>query len=393
MPVSTVDRDASPRPALRGVCFLAPELDRVGGYELATLALARSLRTRGIPVSLVSVVSDPSEPGGSPDIVRIKARGPGALVRVFPGLLVTLARRRASFSLIHCPTFGHVSGLAVLAGHLARRPTLLRVATENDVREFADAPHWKSRLLFRLLRSAAGVIAPSRAIQAELLRAGFSPDRIFLMPNAVDVDRFRPATPSERAAAKQLLGLASDIPVVGTVARLIPRKGIDVLLRALSVVRHTYPNMHVLVIGDGPLQKELYALSRDLALEGNVSWLGLQADTSRWLRAMDVFAFPSRLEGSPNAVLEAMATGLPIVATAIGGVIDLLEEDDDGAGVLVRSDDADALAAALVRVLADPMLRHDLSGQARRRAVERFSLSANISRLIDLYLALDVSPP
>jgi glycosyltransferase involved in cell wall biosynthesis len=390
MPVTTLGRDASPRPALRGVCFLAPELDRVGGYELATLALARGLRTHGIPVSLVSITSDKTEPGGSPDIVRLKARAPGALLRVFPGLLVRLARRRASFSLIHCPTFGYVSGLAVLAGHLARRPTLLRVATQNDVREFADAQHWKSRLLFRLLRSAAGVIAPSRAIQDELLRAGFSPDRIFLMPNAVDVDRFRPATAFERAEAKRSLGIAADTHVVGTVARLIPRKGIDVLLRAFSVVRHTHRNTHLLVIGSGPLQQELHDLSRDLALSPSVSWLGSQAEPDTGLRAMDVFAFPSRLEGSPNAVLEAMASGLPIVATAIGGVVDLLEEQDTG--VLVRSDDADALAAALVRVLGDSKLRRDLSGRARRRAVERFSLSVHIARLIDLYRVLDVSP-
>jgi glycosyltransferase involved in cell wall biosynthesis len=372
------------------VCFLAPELDRVGGYELTTLALARALRTRGIPVSLVSIVSEPAAPGGSPDIVRLEARGPGALMRVFPGLLVTLIRRRASFSLIHCPTFGYVSGLAVLAGHLARRPTLLRVATENDVREFADASHWKARLLFRLLRSAAGVIAPSRAIQAELLRAGFPPNRIFFLPNAVDVDRFRPAPPSERAAAKQSVGLTADTPVVGTVARLIPRKGIDVLLRALSAVRHTH-HTHLLVIGSGPLQQELHDLTHELGLSGRVSWPGVQADPSTWLRAMDVFVFPSRREGSPNAVLEAMATGLPIVATAIGGVIDLLEED--GAGVLVQPDDADALAGALIRVLGDPLLRQDLSQRARRRAVERFSLSANIPRLIDLYLALHDSPP
>lgn len=387
---TTVGRTARLRSALRGVCFVAPELDRVGGYELATLALARALRTHGLPVVLVSIVSDSSTADNSSDIVRIKARGPAAFLRIFPALLTVVARSRASFSLIHCPTFGYVSGLAVLAGRLARRPTLLRVATQNDVREFADAPHWKSRLVFRLLRSAAGVIAPSLAIQDELLRAGFSRDRIFLLPNAVDVDRFRPPTPNERAEAKNSLGIAADIPVVGTVARLIPRKGIDVLLRAFSVVLQTR-SAHLLVIGDGPLRKDLHDLTHDLAIDARVSWLGFQADTSNWLHAMDVFAFPSRLEGSPNAVLEAMASGLPIVASAIGGVVDLLGEDRVGA--LVPPDNPPALTEVLDQLLRDSTLREDFGCRARHRAVERFSLSVSTSRLIALYLTLLINRP
>jgi glycosyltransferase involved in cell wall biosynthesis len=101
---------------------------------------------------------------------------------------------------------------------------------------------------------------------------------------------------------------------------------------------------------------------------------------------MDVFAFPSRLEGSPNAVLEAMATGLPIVATSIGGVVDLL--DRGRAGLLVPPDDPAALAEALDQLILDPNLRSDLGSRARRRTIEFFSLANNVSRLIYLYLSL-----
>ena len=145
------------------------------------------------------------------------------------------------YSIIHCPTFSHLSGLAVLAGRLLRRPTLLRVATENDVREFAEGRHWKYRLFFRLLRGATSVIAPSAAIRDELLRAGFSSERIVCFANAVDVDRFRPATPLEKAQAKGALGLSKETAVIGTVARLVERKGIDILLRAFAMVRHESP--------------------------------------------------------------------------------------------------------------------------------------------------------
>jgi glycosyltransferase involved in cell wall biosynthesis len=98
---------------------------------------------------------------------------------------------------------------------------------------------------------------------------------------------------------------------------------------------------------------------------------------------MDVFAFPSRLEGSPNAILEAMATGLPIVATRIGGIVDLLE--DGRTGLLVPPGDAEALATALGRILCDASFRAGLGSYARTRAVRDFSLSGSIARLIDVY--------
>ena len=371
---------------VRGVCFVAPEIDRVGGYELATLALSRSLRGRGIPVLIVTTATHADETPEGGDLIRIAVRGRHTLLSILPRLLSVLARERSKYSIIHCPTFSHLSGLAVLAGRLLRRPTLLRVATENDVREFAEGQHWKYRLFFRLLRGATSVIAPSAAIRDELLRAGFSSERIVCFANAVDVDRFRPVTPFEKAQAKGALGLSEETAVIGTVARLVERKGIDILLRAFAMVRHGHP-VHLLIAGDGPLSQELRALAQELKIEGSISWLGFQPDPVPWLRAMDVFALPSRLEGSPNAVLEAMAMGLSIVATTIGGVVDLLDEGKTG--FLVPPDDPDALATALDRLLRNTPLRTDLGSNARSRAVEGFSLADTVTRLVNLYLALE----
>jgi glycosyltransferase involved in cell wall biosynthesis len=373
------------RPSLRGVCFVAPELDRIGGYELATLALAHSLRGQSIPVLIVTTTIQANETAPDPDLIRIAVRGRHTLLSILPRLFAVLTRERSRYSIIHCPTFSHLSGLAVLAGRILRRPTLLRVATENDVREFAHGRHWKYRLFFRLLRSATGVIAPSAAIRDELLRAGFSSDRVICFANAVDVNRFRPATPEEKAQAKSALGLPKETTVIGTVARLVQRKGIDVLLQAFGILRSSY-RVHLVVVGDGPFGEELRALAHELGIEDSVSWLGFQADPVKGLQTMDVFAFPSRLEGVPNAVLEAMAMGLPVVATTIGGVVDLVEEGETG--FLIKPEDPEALAGALDRLLTDASLRADLGCRARNRAAETFSLSDNIPRLMDLYLAL-----
>ena len=371
---------------VKGVCFVAPELDRIGGYELATLALARGLRERGVFVSVITTSTDLNKTTGEADFVRIEVRGRHQLLRTFPKLLAALARERSKYSIIHCPTFSHLSGLAVLAGRILRRPTLLRVATETDVREFAEAQNWKHRLFFQLLLGAAGVIAPSTAIRQEILRSGFSKDRLILLPNGVDVDQFRPATPAEKVEAKSAIGLHEDTLVIGTVTRLVDRKGIDVLLRAFGKVRHSH-KIHLIVVGDGPLAEDLRTLAHVLRIEGSVSWLGFQVGAvNRCLHAMDVFAFPSRLEGVPNAVLEAMGAGLPIVATTIGGVLDLIEEGKSG--VLVPPGDPEALAAALDRLIRNAPLRADFGYDARSRAVELFSLSSNISRLMDFYLAV-----
>jgi glycosyltransferase involved in cell wall biosynthesis len=368
--------------AVRGVCFILPELDRIGGYELATVALVGALRAHSIPVSVVTTMTHSPLVPAIPDAVYIKALGRRTLLGMFPRLLAVLARRRSTFSIIHCPTFGYLSGLAVLAGRLLGRPTLLRVATENDVGEFANARHWKARFFFRLLRTASGVIAPSTAIRNELLQAGFSSNKIFLLPNAVDVERFRPATPSERADAAKTFGSALDKPVIGTVARLVHRKGVDILLHAFASLIRTH-RAQLLVVGDGELGDDLRELTHELGLDCSVSWVGLQADTSTWLRRMDVFVLASRLEGSPNAILEAMATGLPIVATRIGGIVDLLE--DGRTGLLVPPGDAEALAMALGRFLCDASFRAGLGSRARTRAVRDFSLSGSIARLIDVY--------
>jgi glycosyltransferase involved in cell wall biosynthesis len=318
-------------------------------------------------------------------LIRIAVGGRLGLLRTLLKLLAVLARQRSTYSIIHCPTFSHLSGLAVIAGRILRCPTLVRVATENDVREFAETRTFKAQLFFHILRRATGAIAPSRIIRDELLTAGFPNDKIFILPNGVDVVRFQPATVSEKIEAKSALGLCAETLVIGTVARLVQRKRIDVLLRAFrKVLVHSY-RARLLIVGDGPLRDELRTAARGLGIDGFVSWLGSQIDPAKLLRAMDVFALPSHMEGSPNAVLEAMAMGLPIVATRIGGIVDLVEEN--ATGLLIRPGDADELATALCALLSDAGLRVNLGLAARRRAVEVFSLSRNVQRLIDLYLA------
>ena len=373
-------------PSLRGLCVVAPELERIGGYEIATLALVRQLRSQAIRVAVVTTATNAADSQRVDGVTRIEVRGRRTLLSIFPRLLAFALKRRSAFSVIYCPTFSYLSGLAVLTARLIRCPAIVRVATENDVREFQEAGSRKGRLFYRLLRQASAVIAPSAAIRDELLRAGFAESRIVVQPNAVDVERFVPVTPNERLEAKRGIGLPADVLTIGTIARLVPRKGIDVVLRAFASSVVQTRDARLLIVGNGPLAVDLERLARDLRIDGSVVWAGLQKDPGRWLRAMDIFAFASRLEGSPNAVLEAMATGLPIVATRIGGVVDLITDQETG--LLVPPDDPGALAGALGRLLDDASLRDALGPRARRRVQGSFSLPAVAASLIDLCLAV-----
>ena len=373
-------------PPLRGLCVVAPELDRIGGYELATLALIRELRAQTIRVVVVTTAASTADAHSIDGVSRIAVRGRRTLLAVFPRLFVFLLRRRSTCSVIYCPTFSYLSGLAILSASLIRRPAIVRVATENDVRQFREAETRKGQLFYRLLRQASAVIAPSAAIRDELIQAGFPERRIVIQPNGVDGDRFLPVTPTERREAKRSLGLPAHALTIGTIARLVARKGLDILLRAFASAPIRAHDARLLIVGDGPLGADLKHLAEDLMVDRSVVWAGLQKDPQPWLRAMDVFAFPSRLEGSPNAVLEAMATGLPVVAARIGGVVDLIPDEETG--VLVPPDDPHALALALERLLDNASLRLALGSRARRRAVESFSIPMVAAQLTELCMAL-----
>jgi glycosyltransferase involved in cell wall biosynthesis len=183
--------------------------------------------------------------------------------------------------------------------------------------------------------------------------------------NGVDTDRFRPGP--EREATRARLGLASDALVVGHVGRLVAVKDHPTLFRAFDEVRRRVPQAVLVCVGDGPLEAELRARAGP-----GVRLVGHHADVADVLRAFDVFALPSRNEGISNTILEAMATGLPVVATAVGGNPELVT--DGVTGALVPGGDVQALAAAVERYLTDSGRRRHHGLLARDTARERFGM-------------------
>jgi glycosyltransferase involved in cell wall biosynthesis len=167
-------------------------------------------------------------------------------------------------------------------------------------------------------------------------------------------------------------------PLFGTVARLVPEKGLDTLLRAAARVRERVPGATFALAGDGPLRTELQQLAAQLGLEGSMHFLGHRPDAAALIGRLDALVVPSRSEGTPLAITEALVAGTPVVATPVGGIPDQITDGREG--LLVRVDDDAALGEALCRMATDPGLAARLREGARRRA-EAFDHDRMVDRL------------
>ncbi len=237
------------------------------------------------------------------------------------------------------------------------------------------------RVLAELVMRAADRIV----VNAELLRPrGRAGERTDVIPSGVDTDRFAP--PIDRIAAKRALGISDVRSLIGTVGRLEPRKGTGTLIAALASLRRHGRDAGLVVVGDGPLRQQLADAAERLGVASHVRLLGDRSDVREVLAALDVFVLPSRTEGMSNALLEAMATALPVVATAVGGTPEVVS--DGVSGLLVAADDADAMANAIGRVLDDPAWAATLGAAARQTAEERFGARSMVRRLEAVYAAV-----
>lgn len=229
-----------------------------------------------------------------------------------------------------------------------------------------------------VLRKYTRVVAVSDEVQQRLLKAGVHKDRIRLIRNGIDL------RPFDRA----LRSAGSDVPgdgdlVVGQIGRLSLEKGVDIFLRAAARVLSQVPNARFVVAGDGPDREKLETLINDLKIGDRVSLLGRQDEVVSVYASLDLMVSPSRQEGLPMAILEGMASGLPLIATAVGQVPSVVL--DGKTGVLVPSEDSDRMAQAIVDLLRDPARRSSLGAAARQLVADEFSAQRMMSDYVQVY--------
>jgi glycosyltransferase involved in cell wall biosynthesis len=230
-------------------------------------------------------------------------------------------------------------------------------------------------------RSCGRVIAVSKAIASVMEADGFPRERLSLVYEGVP-DRGPAAGGGE---ALRALGIPEGAPVVGNVAALTGHKDHATLLDAAAIVLRRRPDARFVIVGEGPRRRELEARAREGGLEGRVVFAGFRTDVDRLLPAFDLFCLSSRLEGLGTSLLDAMAFGLPIVATAAGGIPEAVEDGVTGLVVPVR--DPGALAHGLLGLLEDPERRRRLGDAGRRRFRDRFTADRMVEETLRVYEA------
>jgi glycosyltransferase involved in cell wall biosynthesis len=235
----------------------------------------------------------------------------------------------------------------------------------------------------RILRDADAFVAMSRLIRDEIVACGVAPERVRHIPHGVDTDRFRPADPAERQELRRRLGLPPDGLIVIFTGRLLRGKGVESLLDAFQE-----PRAHLLIVGSGGGQ----ALSVEDAireriargdLPGRVIMTGRVDNVEDYLRASDIFAFPSVFEGLGLSLIEAQACGLACVASRTGGIVDVIEDGTNG--VLVNPGQANELAAALGALLSSDERRIAMGAAARKSALDHFDVQDSLDRYRALF--------
>ncbi len=204
------------------------------------------------------------------------------------------------------------------------------------------------------------------------------------MPNAIDLARLQ-RVKTDPLDVRRMIGLPEGAFVVGTVGRLTVEKGYDVLLRAATVVMHQLPNTHFVFVGGGRLAQALEGLAQDLGIQAQVHFMGPRSDVEELLRCFDLFVSSSRWEGLSTSILESMASRVPVLATAVGGSVDLIQDGYNG--WLVRPEDSTALAEAMVRAARHPVLRKEVATRALTTA-RRFSIENVVNQHAQLYSSL-----
>lgn len=350
----------------------------VGGAERHVVDLAVALHQKGFEVVVACSASGPlAQPllGAGVPVKPLLDRKVKRRVSLTYALRLRRLMKGARFDLVHAHVYA--SGAAAALASLGSGVPL--VLTEHTEALWQGR---RARTVSRFVYARARhIIVVSNAIRRRLVkRDGVPPNLITVVPNAVS------AVACTAAAPQGLPAELGEGPLVGVIARLQPEKGLDHFLKAAARVAALVPEARFIVVGDGPLRGELEALARRIGVGESVCFLGFRADAREVTGLLDVLVVPSLTEGSPLVVLEAMAAGVPVVASDVGGIPDQIRHEREG--LLVPPGDPKALEVALLCLLRDPAYARVLGEEGRRRAHSEFGHGRMVRRIEEVYLEI-----
>ncbi len=307
---------------------------------------------------------------------------PWGYIRNLPGAVFRLVSMIRAESRVIIHSHDTRSDLvSIIAGKLTGTPVVI----SNHAWHPAD---FKRKVLesirVRLMHYADLIISVSENTNVETLERGLPESKCMALYSGIDLQPFQ--TLPSRAEARRALNLSEDDFVVGNVARLWPEKEQDKIIDAAAQLAEQYPRMKFLIVGDGPLEQALKEQVVKQGLQQTVLLPGFRKDLLHVLAALDVFAFPSSAEGTPMVIYAAMAMALPIVASPVSGVGEVLLDGETA--LLVPPADADALAAAVVRLIQEPELAQRLGSGAKQIVEQKYSVEQAVNQLEQIYTRL-----
>jgi L-malate glycosyltransferase len=332
-----------------------------GGQRQVWL-LARELGRRGIAQVVVTTAQSELARRLSADGVRVHAAAWGA--GLDPRVIPAIVRELQSSGVLHAHD-AHSLTLASLSAFPRSRPL---VVTRRVTFPLRQGYFW---------RRACRIIAISQAVHDALLKDGIEPERVATVPSAVDPD----VSECSGLDLRALLGIPRNGQLAVHLGALTPEKDQATLILAAARVVRDLPDLHWVIVGDGPLRAQLQRQIASLGLHDRVHLLGALDDPHRALAQADVFVLSSVAEGLGSSVLAAMARSVPVVATRVGGVPDLLES---GSGLLVQPEDAQEFARVVHQVLTDRSVRSKLVNAAGRE-IEKYSVGAMADQVLSVY--------
>ncbi len=241
--------------------------------------------------------------------------------------------------------------------------------------------------IYRMGQTQLSVVCQNAYLHA--LGLGVREEDVHLIPNGVDCATFQPAP--ERGTLQNLLGLAPGTPLVGFVGRLAPEKGPEVFVRMAWLTQRSLPEVHFVLIGDGPQRASVEAGVKSAGLADRVHFAGVQHDLPPLYASLDLYVASSHTEGMPLALLEAMAMGIPAVVSEVGGMTEIVEHGVSG--VLVPPREPERLARAVEALMGAPERRTSMGVAARERVQSKFALDASVAAMGDLLSYVAVSRP
>jgi len=389
VPPPAMSGDAGDRGSLRRRLRILHVLDRLdlGGTEKAVMKLVRGLEPELFENYICALRGTPTTDNAWASGVTVLhpgLEGTGFRFNV-PRLVRVMKEVRPT--VVHSRNWGGIE--ATVAARLAGVPVAIHSEHGYELEMSSGLPFHRRLLRHIAYRSSCAVATVTYDLRRyHAAQAWWNPEAINVLYNGVDGEEFRPQ-PAARDAVRRRLGIPADALVIGSVGRMVPLKDFATLLKAAEALAPEVPLLYVLLVGSGPELSRLQSYAGNSAqLAGRTVFPGTIDHVADMLNAMDIFVLPTLMEGMSNTLLEAMAIGLPVVATRVGGNPEILADGE--CGFLFTPRNLPELVGQLKMLLQDAQRRSRFGRAARERALRHFSLERMLKCYRDLYINLAI---